>query len=243
VTKILGRWASVDVKTLPPNPLNRFTKDDYRLPEKLVVHLVDRPASGQSEIIVGNLAIARGHPDWIKFEITDTILGGGADGRLFTDIREERGLTYSIHSGISAGQAPGAFRIATRTKTKTTGEMLAAIFEHIAKIRDTEPEANEHERVVKKTVGRFPLEIETAREVAGKVRTVLEYNLDADYWKTYRDRVAQVSPADVQLMARKYIHPVPHVVIVGKAKKVEDQVNEALPSAEIVVYDTDLERK
>jgi predicted Zn-dependent peptidase len=241
VTRALGRWKAVDPKELPANPLNDFTS--YELPDKLVVHLVDRPASAQAEIIVGNLCIARNHQDWIKLQVTNTLLGGAADGRLFLDIREERGLTYGIYSGVSQMQAPGTFRISTRTKTKTTGEMMRAIFEHVRKIRATEPEDKEFNTVVKKLVGKFPLEIETAREVAGKVRTTLVYNLPNDYWKTYRDEVAKVSRADVKTIARKYIHSVPHVVIVGKAKKIQKQLKEVLPSAEILLYDTELKPK
>jgi predicted Zn-dependent peptidase len=237
----LRRWKAVDPKELPPNPLNKFTS--YELPDKLVVHLVDRPASAQAEIIVGNLSLARNHKDWIKLEVTNILLGGAADGRLFLDIREEKGLTYGIYSGVSQMQAPGTFRISTRTKTKTTGEMMKAIFEHVRKIREAEPEEKEFNTVVKKLVGKFPLGIETAGEVAGKVRTTLVYNLPDDYWKTYRDEVAAVTREDVKAAARKYIHPVPHVVIVGKAKKIEKQLKEVLPSAEIVLYDTELKPK
>jgi predicted Zn-dependent peptidase len=242
VRRALGRWKAVDAKDLPPNPLNKFTS--YELPDRLVVHLVDRPASAQAEIIIGNLCIARNHRDWIKLEVTNVLLGGAADGRLFLDIREERGLTYGIYSGVSQRQAPGTFRISTRTKTKTTGEMMAAIFEHIRKIREAEPADEEFNTVVKKLVGKFPLEIETAREVAGKVRTTLVYNLPDHYWKTYRDEVAGVTREDVKAMARKYIHPVPHVVIVGKAKKIKKQLKEVLPkNTEIVLYDTELKPK
>lgn len=238
VKRAFGRWKQVDPKELPPNPLNKFRK--YELPQKLVIHLVDRKGSAQSEIIVGNLAVARNHADWIKLEVANTLLGGGADGRLFLDIREERGLTYGIYSGVSAMQAPGTFQISTRTKNKKTGDMMRAIFEHIQKIRGEEPGKEEFNTVTKKMVGKFPLEIETAGQVAGKVRTILQFGLEDDYWKTYRDNVAKVTREDVQSVARKYVHPIPHVVIVGKAKKIRKQLEEALPSAEIKIYDTEL---
>lgn len=238
--RTLGKWKPVDPKDLPPNPLNQFTK--YDLPDHLVVHLVDRPGSAQAEIRVGNLALARNHPDWIKLEVTNAILGDSANGRLFMDIREERGLTYGIYSNVTSGQAPGTFVISTRTKTKKTADMMTAIFEHIEKIRNEKPTSEEFETVQRKLTGKFPLEIETADQIAGKVRTILEYNLPEDYYRTYRDKVAAVTPEDVQEAARKYIHPVPHIVIVGKAKKIEKQIKKALPDAEIVKYNTELER-
>ncbi len=238
--RTLGKWKPVDPKDLPPNPLNKFTK--YDLPQDLVVHLVDRPGSAQAEIRVGNLALARNHPDWIKLEVANAILGEGSNGRLFMDIREERGLTYGIYSHVASGQAPGTFVISTRTKTKKTADMMTAIFEHIDKIRDEKPTEEEFSTVQRKLTGKFPLEIETADQVAGKVRTILEYNLPKDYYRTYRDNVAAVTPEDVRTVARKYIHAVPHIVIVGKAKKIEKQIKKALPTAKIVKYNTDLER-
>jgi zinc protease len=121
--------------------------------------------------------------------------------------------------------------------------MMSGIFEHIAKMRDEEPTKEEFATVQDKMAGKFPLGIETAGQIAGKVRTILEYNLPEDYYNTYRDNVAAVTPADVQSMSRKYIHPVPHIVIVGKAKKVQKQLKEVLPDAKVVLYDTDLKKK
>ncbi len=239
--RALGKWKGGDAKDLPPNPLNQFK--DYNLPGNLVIHLVDRPRSIQSEIRVGNLAIARSHDDWIKTEVANSILGAGPSGRLFMDIREERGLTYAISSRLSSGQGPGTFTIATRCKTKKTGEMMQGIFEHIAKIHDTEPTEKEFSAVQAKMTGQFPLGIETAGQIAGKVGTILEYNLAEDYYKTYRDKVAAVTAADVKSVARKYVHLVPHVVIVGQAKTVEKQLKAILPEAKFVFYDTDLKKK
>ena len=175
-------------------------------------------------------------------DLTSTILGGGSTGRLFLDVREDKGLTYGIYSRMSAGQAPGTWLIWTKTKTKTTGEMLTAIFGHIARMRDEAPTGKEFEDAVQQTVGAFPLQIETADQIASRVKTIVTYGLAADYYKTYRDEVLKVQIGDIQAMARAHMRATPHVVIVGTAKKVEEQIKEALPGAEIVLYDTDLNR-
>ena len=239
--RALGKWKSTRKQELPPNPLNAFKS--YDLPKQLVVHLVDRPTSAQTEVIVGNLALARNHPDWVELEVANTILGDDASGRLFKDIREDRGLTYGIYSKVSAGQAPGTFSIQTRTRTKTTGEMLAAIFEHIKQIRGEAPTQEEVDRVVQKLLGNFPLGLETPSEIAGKVREALIYNLPPTYWETYREELLSVTPESVHEAARKYIHPVPHVVLVGKASKILPQLQEVLPDAEVIVYDEELQPK
>jgi zinc protease len=238
VRRTFANWRSAGTSDLPPNPLNSFT--EYELPEELVIHLVDRPTSAQSEIIVGNLALARNHEDYPKLQIANSILGDDATGRLFRDIREERGLTYGIYSSISDRQAPGTFTITTRTRTNTTGEMLGAIFEHIGRLRNEPPTSEEVAAVASKTIGAFPLQIETPGDIASKVRELLIYNLPTDYWRTYRDDLASVSAEDVHKATRKYIHPIPHVVIVGKATKVEKDIKKVLPKAKIKKYDENL---
>ena len=238
VEPTFSKWKPIS-GTAPVNPLNGFRQ--YKLPEKLVVHLVDRPGSAQSEVRVGNLALARKHPDWIKFQVASDILGGGSTGRLFLDVREEKGLTYGVYTRMEAGQAPGTWSIWTKTKTSTTDKMLTALFGHIKAMRDADPTEKEFTDAVTESIGSFPLAIETADQVAGRVRTVLTFGLAPDYWKTYRDEVRKVQLADVKAMATKYMHATPVVVIVGRADKVEPQIKAALPTATIVKYNTDLE--
>lgn len=238
VEPIFAKWKPIE-GAAPVNPLNGFK--EYKLPGKLVVHLVDRPGSAQSEVRIGNLALARKHPDWIKFDLASDILGGGSTGRLFLDVREEKGLTYGVYSRMQPGQAPGTWSIWTKTKTKTTGEMLSVLFGHIKKMRDEDVTEREFTDAVTETVGSFPLGLETADQVAGRVRTVLTFGLAPDYWKTYRDEVAKVQLTDIKTMARKYMHEVPVVVVVGRADKVEPQIKEALKNATIIKYNTDLE--
>ena len=157
------------------------------------------------------------------------------------DIREKKGLAYGIGSSISDAQAPGTFTIETRTRTKSTGEMLAAIFAHIKRIRSEAPTEAEFDAVVKKMVGAFPLEIETSDQIAWRLREALVYDLPPDYWRAYRDQLAAVEPSDVKDVARKYIHPIPYIVVVGRADKVEKQIQQVFPKAKIIKYDAELE--
>lgn len=238
VESVFGKWKPIQ-GTAPVNPLNNFR--DYKLPAKLVVHLVDRPGSAQSEVRIGNLALARKHPDWIRFQVASDILGGGSTGRLFLDVREKRSLTYGVYTRMEPGQAPGTWSIWTKTKTSTTGEMLTVLFGHVNAMRTADPSQKEFDEAITETIGSFPLGIETAQQVAGRVRTILTFGLTPDYWKTYRDEVRKVQMPDVKAMSSKYMHAVPVVVVVGRADKVESQIKSALPDAAIVHYNTDLE--
>lgn len=234
-TAALGRWSPAEANEIPPNPLNRFT--DYQVAKDLTVHVVDRPGSTQTEIVVGNLALARGHEDWPKLVIASSVLGGDMSSRLFMDVREKRGLVYGIESTLTTDQAPGTFTVRTRTRTPTTGATLAVVLDHLRAMRNEAPSTEEVATETKKLVGRFPLELETPEQIAGKVRETLVFNLPADYWSHYRDELASVTPAAVHTAARKYMHGAPHIVMVGEGDAIVAQLNEVLPDAAIKRYD------
>lgn len=241
VERAFGAWPAVELRTLPPNPLNRFTR--YELPGELFVHLVDRPGATQATIRVGNLALARNHEDWAALEVANEILGGGPNSRLFQDIRERQGLTYGIYSEVTEGQAPGVFVVETQTRNPTTGAMLAGIFEHIARLRADLPPRGEYETAVRKLVGSLPLQIETPDQIVDKVRDQLVYGLPQGYWRSYRDTIIGVELAEVRKAAQQYVHALPVVVVVGDAKEIRPQIQATLPTAKVVEYDAELRRK
>jgi zinc protease len=241
VERAFGKWPTAELKDLPQNPLNRFTR--YELPGELVVHLVDQPQSTQATIRVGNLALARNHEDWAALELANEILGGGSNARLFQDLREDRSLTYGIYSAVTEGQAPGAFVIETETRNPTTGAMLAGIFEHIARLRAEDPPRAEFETTVRTLVGSFPLQVETPDQIVAKVQDQLVYGLPPDYWRTYRDTVTHVEVSEVRKAALRYIHALPVVVVVGNAEEIRPQIQAVLPTAKFVEYDAELQRK
>ncbi|MEM7155649.1 MAG: pitrilysin family protein [Myxococcota bacterium] len=241
VERAFGGWASAELRDLPPNPLNQFTR--YELPDQLLVHLVDRPESVQASIRVGNVALARNHEDWPALEVANAILGVGPSARLFQDLREDQGLTYRIGSKVSSGQAPGTFSISTQTRTPTAGAMLAGIFEHIERIRAAEPTRDEFESTVRTLVGSFPLQVETADQIVGKVKHQIIYGLPKNYWQSYRDGITRVELPEIRKAALRYIHALPVVVVVGNAAVLRPQIQAVLPSAKIVDYDDRLQPK
>jgi zinc protease len=239
VERAFGAWPTAELRDLPQNPLNRFTR--YELPGELVVHLVDRPEATQATIRVGNLALARNHEDWAALTVAHEIFGAGPNARLFQDLREERSLTYGIYSQMSKGQAPGTFFV--ETETRTPGAMLAGIFEHIGRMRADDPPRAEYETAVRKLVGSFPLQVETPDQIVDKVQEQLVYGLPEGYWKGYRESITSVELSEVRKAAQRYIHALPVVVVVGNAKAIRSEIQAVLPTAKIVEYDAELQRK
>jgi zinc protease len=241
VGKHLGKWKHAGEGKLPANPLKNYSGEDFQkaLPSEMVVHVIDRK-SISADVYLGNLSITRSDPSWLKLAVVHRILGSGPASRLFKDIRETRKLTYNVNTFSVPAQSVGAFFIGTQTKE--VDEMLVALFEHRDRMRDTDPSQEEFDDAIRSLVQAFPLQLETPRQIAGKVTTVLTYHLAEDYWKTYRDEIQKVELADVKAASQKYIHDFPVIVIVGKAKKIKKQIKAVprLADAKVLVYDTEL---
>ncbi len=247
----LGRWKP-RMEEFPAYPLDKFSGADYQkvLPKEFTVHIVDRK-SASTEIFMGNLSLARNDANWEKMAVVNRIFGSGASSRLFQDIRETKRLTYNVNAFIKPSKAVGAFWIATQTKE--VDQMMNALFEQIDWIHgksnqpghDADPGEKEFIDAVNGVAQSFPLGIETATQVAGRVDTQLTFGLPDDYWSTYRDRITATQRGEVKEIAAKYIHPVPVIVMVGRAKKIKKQLAEVprLKDAKVIVYDTDLKPK
>jgi zinc protease len=243
VEKTLGKWKPGEA--FPPHPLEKFSAEDYQkaVPTELAVHIVDRNQIS-SDIVIANInGVARNSPDWLKMAAVTKLFGGGMSSRLFRDIREERKLTYNIGSYQAPQKVVGAFAIVTQTKK--VDEMLTALFDHMDRLRSEDPTEVEFKTAVDNLALSFPLQIETASQVAGKVNTMLTYGLPDDYYSTYIDEVRKIQIGDIKDTAAKYVHTTPVIVIVGKAAKVKKQLKDVkvLEGAKIIEYDTDLKPK
>jgi zinc protease len=241
--KTLSTWKPAE--SFPAHPLDAFTGADYQsaVPKDFVVHLVDRNQIS-ADIVIANInSVARNHADWEKMAALTKLFGGGMSSQLFRDIRETRELTYNIGSYQAPQKAVGVFAIVTQTKK--TDEMLNALFGHIERLRTTDPTEIEFKTAVDNLALSFPLQIETASQIAGKVGTMLTYNLPDDYFNRYIGEVRKIQIDDIKATAAKHVHPIPVIVIVGKASKVRKQIKdvEKLKNAKIIEYDTDLNPK
>jgi zinc protease len=187
------------------------------------VILVDRPNSVQTMFFVGDHAIDRRDPDYIPVQVLNRVLGGGPASRLFRNIREEKGYTYGISSSFGATHYYDYFATQTSVRTEVTGETLTEILKEFADVRDRPVPATELDGAKRALVATFALSTESPATALSLATQVREYGFPADYWDTYPEKIAAVTAADVQRVARKYI-PVDNlqIVAVGDATKVRD---------------------
>lgn len=169
------------------------------------------PAASQLTIYLGHLGIQRNNPDFFKLLVMDYVLGTGSGftDRLSSTLRDRQGLAYSVTATItgSAGEEPGLFTAYIGTFPDKFAESKAGFLKEINRIRDELPTAEEVEDVKKYLTGVQAFSLTTCGEAADLLLSIDRYKLGSDYLTDYRKGVEDVTPADVQAMAKKYLRP------------------------------------
>ncbi|MGB8511129.1 MAG: pitrilysin family protein [Pyrinomonadaceae bacterium] len=206
------------------------------------LYLVDRPGSEQSNIVIANLAIKRTDPDYFPVLVMHTILGATASSRLFMNLREEKGYTYGAYTSLDARRFAGSFRATAEVRTPVTGASLTEFFGEFARIRDEDVSDKELRDAKSYLTGIFPIRLETQEGLVDQLVQMKMHGLPDDYLLTYRERIGDVTIADVRRVANEYITPERSaIVIVGDAAAIGEQVK---PFAErIEIYDSSGKRR
>lgn len=201
------------------------------------VYLVDRANSVQTQLAVGTQAIPRTSPEYDVLEVTNAVIGGGPTGRLFLNLREDKGFTYGAYSNVSAPRYCGYWLASTSVRTEVTEAALREIVNEIARLRDQPTPAQEFENQKRSLVASFALSLESPSAILSNYITSWLYKLPADYWDRYPDRVMAVTPAQVQAAARKYFDPARlQIVAVGEGKVIGPALKKF---GNVEVYDTE----
>jgi zinc protease len=210
VERAFGGWQRGEAPPPPPLALPSYDHDR--------VLVIDKPDAVQTQIRVGQAAIAYTDPDYFTATIYGTVLGGSSSARLFQEIRRKRGLAYGAYCGFGQLLTTGSFAANTSTKTNSTVEALGLTRELIAAMGKTPVPQVELDEAKTYLNGAFPLDIETAGRVAARVLTTLSYGLGRDFLDSYRQRISAVTAADVERFGATRLHPDRMVVVlVGNA--------------------------
>jgi zinc protease len=204
------------------------------------IYFIGRPNSVQTNLIVGGQAIERTNPDYDALQVMNRVLGGGPTGRLFIHLREEKGYTYGIGSSLTALMHRGDWAASTSVRTEVTEPALHDLLAEIAQMRDqpiTDQELADAKRAM---IASFALSLESPSTLLSYSVTRWRYNLPADYWDKYADRVSTVTKERAQEVARKYLAPERlQIVAVGDPAKVADVLKKL---GAIEAYDADGKR-
>ena len=214
--KHFGKWAPSEVTigqfgTPPPPPAT-------------TVAMVDRAASVQSEIRISYpVELKTGHPDVIATSVLNQILGGSFSSRLMQNLREDKAYTYGARSSLTSDRIAGAFTASASVRNEVTDSAVHEFLYELRKITESPVSDEEITSAKAFMTGSFARSIESPQTVANYAVNVARYNLPADYYTNYLQRLDAVTIADVRKASEKYMKPDNSwVIVVGKASDVAE---------------------
>lgn len=215
VEQAFGKWKAGSDALINPASPERVRK----------FSLVDRPGSKQSKIIYGIPTVEPTMTDYVPFMVMNSLLGGSFGSRITSNIRENKGYTYSPGSSVMTRYRSGFWSEEADVTSSVTGAALKEIQFEINRLRDEAPSENELNGIKNYEAGIFVLRNSSRGGVIGQLSFINFHGLSDEYLKTYVKKIIDTTPADVSAMVKKYLDLDRFtLVIVGDKKEVEPQL-------------------
>lgn len=208
--KALGDWKGVALKLPVVMKVNN--------PVKTEINVVDLPFAVQSEITVTNLIdLPMSSPDYHAVLLANQILGGGADSKLFRNLREERGFTYGAYSSAGSGRFQPTFTATAAVRNEKVDSAVVEFLNEIKVIRTEKVDEHILQDAKNQYNGTFALGLENPSRTAGFASNILLNNLPKDFYRTYLQKINAVSVDDILRVSRKYFgYDNTRIIVVGK---------------------------
>ncbi len=234
VSRVSSRFEGWKSAELPPLPALDFPRI-----EGGTIHLVDREDSVQSTVRVAQQSVPKSNPDTPELRVVMSVLGGGFSGRLFQNLREDKGYTYGAGAYAANAAKLGAIVTYSDVRNEVTADAISEIFNELNRIREEPIPEAELEMHKKYLAGNYMLSLESPLTIARLVQEIDIYGLAPDYYQTYVSQLMSVTPDLAGDLANKYILPDASIIgVVGKREEIGASL-EAL--GKVTVYDDSLE--
>lgn len=171
--------------------------------EQHIIH----PAT-QSHILMGAPGLARKDPDYFALYVGNHILGGGGFvSRLMHEIREKRGLAYSVYSYFIPMKLPGAYQIGLQTKKNQADEALQLVRATLRKFIDKGVTNKELQASKQNIIGGFPLRIDSNKKIVDYLSVIGFYELPLTYLDDFVGNVDKVTIAQIRSAFERRVNP------------------------------------
>ena len=229
VTSLFKGWKKGKLPEYEMPTVNDVSKNE--------INFVDMSNAVQSEITVGNIInISMADPDYFALRLANQILGGSG-GRLYENLREDKGFTYGAYSGVTTSRYVGNFYASTSVRNEVTDSSVVEIINEINRIISDNVSESKLASVKEKFVGNFIMSTERPSTIATFALNIDKYNLSSNFYETYLDNFQKVTVEDIKRVTNKYFkNNNLRIVIVGKGKDVIPSLEKSL--YEIKYYDT-----
>jgi zinc protease len=167
--------------------------------------LIPKDNAIQSAIRVGRVLFNKTHPDYFKFQVLNIILGGYFGSRLMANIREDKGYTYGIGSGLNNLVHGGYFFISTEVGADVTKPTLEEIYKELKRLREDLIDNTELETVRNYILGNFLRSVDGPFALSDKFKSIWEFGLDYSFFDNYFTAVKKVTATELRDLANKYL--------------------------------------
>lgn len=220
--RVWGDWpkgSPVELPSIEPQPL-----------QQIEVHIVDRPGSSQTQLLVGHVSIPRQHPDFHRLQLLNSIFGGKFTSRINLNLRERNGFTYGANSFIARRRGPAPFTIRTAVGTEVAGAAVRELLFEMRRIREDKVTPEELEDTCRYLTGVFPYTLQTVGDLLKRLEALAVFDLGLDYYDSFPRLLKDITREDLLETARKHFHP-EHlaIVAVGPAAELQPQLEELGP--------------
>lgn len=198
VTGLFNNWESGSVSSSDfPAPSN---------PDKTEIIFVDMPSSTQSVVSVMNtIDFSKKESDYFAALVANRILGGGGAGRLFNNLREDKGWTYGSYSGIAESYKTKGIVIAqAKVRNDVTDSSAVELLKELNIMKSDFVTDEELLSAKAKYTGTFVLSLESPSTIATFARNIKTQDLPEDYYNTFLANIEKVTKEDVKQAAQKY---------------------------------------
>ncbi len=223
VEKYFGGWQKATVPT--------YQYEKPSAPSATEIDFVNKAGAVQSVVrVTYPIDFKPGSADAVKARVLNTLLGGFFKSRLMQNLREDKGYTYGAGSSLSSDEEVGYFSANASVRNEVTDSAIVQFMYELERVRSEKVSEDELTLVKNYLFGSFARSLENPQTVARFALNTSLYNLPADYYETYLERLANVTAEDVMAMAQKYIKPEnAHVLVVGNKGEVAEKLAAIAP--------------
>jgi len=212
IEKHLGdNWSSQTA-----NPMNAI-----ELKQGIGTFFVPKEGSLQSAIRMGRLVMPRKHPDYFGFLVLNTLFGGYFGSRLMSNIREDKGYTYGIHSQVTPYKYGSSWVIATEVGAAVTRQTLQEIKHEMRRLQEEIVENEELELVKNYLHGTYLRALDGVFNQSERFRGILDSELGMQYFYNSLQAVQKMDANRLQQLAQQYLKPDEMLTVVVGAEPIE----------------------
>jgi zinc protease len=175
---------------------------------------VKQPGALQTAVKMGRLLFNRQHPHFYEVQVLNTLFGGYFGSRLMTNIREEKGYTYNIYSGIDTYFDSGYLYVATEVNSDKITATIRAIRREMKKLREEPVQEEELTMVRNYMIGALLNGFDGPLNMSGILRAIAFEGIGKESFDRQMDILQTITPERIQELAGIYLQPEDYLTVV-----------------------------